>query len=31
MTAGSSFTCSTLYDQVPSAVVKDLRIKCVTA
>ena|SRR5689334_21563977 len=31
VTAGSSFTCSELYDQVPSAVVKDLRIRCVKA
>jgi hypothetical protein len=31
VTAGSSFTCSELHDQVPSAVVNDLRIKCVKA
>lgn len=28
VTAGSSFSCSELYDQVPRPVAKDLRIKC---
>src|SRR5581483_6836348 len=28
VTAGSSFTCAELYDQVPQRVVEDLRIKC---
>jgi hypothetical protein len=29
ITAASSFTCSELYQQVPVAIAKDLRIKCV--
>jgi hypothetical protein len=28
ITAGSSFSCSELYDQVPKAVAKDLGIRC---
>jgi hypothetical protein len=28
ITAGSSFTCSELYEKVPRPVVKDLRIRC---
>jgi len=31
ITAGSSFTCSELYQQVPKPIAKDLRIKCVKA
>src|SRR4051812_14961851 len=31
ITAGSSFSCSDLYDKVPKPVAKDLRIKCVAA
>jgi hypothetical protein len=31
ITAGSSFTCSELYDKVPIPIAKDLRIKCTTA
>lgn len=30
ITAGSSFTCSELYQRVPQPIAKDLRIKCVT-
>jgi len=29
ITAGSSFTCSELYQQVPKPIARDLRIKCV--
>ena len=29
ITAGSSFTCGELYQQVPKPIAKDLRIKCV--
>jgi hypothetical protein len=29
VTAGSSFTCSELYNQVPRNVVNDLRLKCI--
>jgi hypothetical protein len=31
ITAGSSFTCGELYDQVPKPIAKDLGIKCSTA
>jgi hypothetical protein len=29
ITAGSSFSCSELYGEIPQAIAKDLRIKCV--
>jgi hypothetical protein len=31
ITAGSSFSCSELYQQVPEVVAKDLKIQCSTA
>jgi hypothetical protein len=31
ITAGSSFTCSELYQQVPKPIAKDLGIKCIKA